>query len=206
MTFRSILILVLTAMMTVLGGCAAPRGADASSVQQLTPTRKLIDAAGGEYEKFSEKLPGVVSNSPQVMRVIFAAHGLQPKDKWNPTMNFCVDTKRIGATHCLQAYATKDGTRLIGKTYWKASEGAELVAADLPFDLEALGEYSLDIIFFKDRLVMKIQDRQIMDHPTQAVPDEYWYSCSSVVCSVEVLYPYVDIEQPPGANDQAGVS
>lgn len=171
-----------------------PPAAQSGSVQQLTPTKKLIDAGGGTYERFVEKIPERMSDSPVVMRVIFAAHRLQPKDKWNPTMNFCVAAKRIDSTHCLQAYATKDGTRFIANTHWKASESAELIATDLPFDLAPLEDYYLDIVLSKGRLVMKIQDRQIMDVPTQAAPDEYWSSCLSVVCSVDILYPYVEPE------------
>lgn len=190
MMSRRVSMTALALALVVLGGCAAPKGTASSAVQQISPTMKLIDAAGGEYEEFTQKLDLAAHGFPQVVRVITTVLRQQPTDKWNPTVNVCANHKRSGASHCLHTHATRDGSRLIAQAIWKPAEGVPHVTTQLPFDLWPSGEHYLDIVLWSDRLVMIIDDREIMDHPTQVVPDEIWYSCSSVVCSVDVVHPY----------------
>lgn len=182
--------LMLVSATWMLSCCGTAPEVPRGPAQQHKPSSHVVDAPAGEHEEFSGKLDASPRHDATGMRVVIKMVRLQPSEKWAPTIMFCLGEKHLGSSHCLNTYATRDGTRLVAKLLDKQSEAADVETTRLPFDLVATDDHYLDIVLARDRLVMIIDDEKFFDRPLAEPVDEYWFSCSSVVCSVEVLYPY----------------
>lgn len=174
----------------IVTGCATPPVAPPSTSSAAVTSPWLVDAPPGDYRKISEKIDASLAGTMKTMRVVMKAHKLQPSEEWSPTIIFCMKNSRGDSEYCLNTYATKDGTRFVAKLLEKPAENVDVVTTPLPFDLAPSDDHYLDIVFTDDRLVMIIDDRTFFDHAVNGPMDEYWFSCSSIVCSVKVTYPF----------------
>lgn len=189
MRTRLAYLLACSSAFVALAGCAVqPETPSATPATSALP-KGVIDASAGKFHQFSGKLDRSASVPIHAMRVITKAHRLQPSKEWSPTIIFCVKNTGSGAAYCLNTYSAGDGTRFVAELLSRESASAELVNSRLPFYLPALESNYLDLVLLRDRLVIIVNDRESLDHPLPAPLDEYWYSCSSIVCSVDIQYP-----------------
>ncbi|GAB3413267.1 hypothetical protein NX774_11090 [Massilia agilis] len=175
---------------STLTGCTVAPTAGISSVPQATASPSLVDAPPGDYRKFSSKIDASLTGRLKTMRVVTKAVRLQPSKEWAPTIIFCLKNNKNGGEYCLNTYAVKDGTRIVAKFVNKEAEFNDVITTRLPFDLAPADYHYLDLMFSEDKLIMIIDDEKVVDHPVHGLMDEYWFGCSSIICSVQVIYPF----------------
>ena len=183
-------LLAFVSAVALMAGCAVQPKAPVTATAKSALPDGVIDASPGKFLQFSGKLDRSAPGRVHAMRVVTKAHQLQPSKDWSPTIIFCVKNTGSGAAYCINTYSAGDGTRFVAELFSKESASAELVNSRLPFYLPALESNYLDLVLLRDRLVIIVNDRESLDHPLPAPLDEYWYSCSSIVCSVDIQYPY----------------
>jgi hypothetical protein len=182
-------ILFTAAIAATLGGCSTKQP---KLDRNDRPNASLrIDARPGHYESFRSQLESGEDAKTKTFRVAIQAEKLQPSDEWLPAIVVCMDGKSSGPTTCLHVAASRDGTVLTPKLSERQTSKDEWRTTSLPFDLHPKDTHYLDVAFTNRVLRFILDDRTVHERPMPTLPEEYSVSCSSMVCSVDIYYPFI---------------
>jgi hypothetical protein len=183
-----IILLVLTA--AVLSACStAPTTQIAMKGNEVAMVKKRHDAKAGQFEKFTFPLQSGKDLPSKALRAVITAEKLRSSAEWRSTIVFCAETKASGASSCLSIVATADGKSFTPTVVEQAASQAPVANTPVPFNISATGSHNLDMVFYGDTLRMLLDDKVILTRQLRSAPDQFWFSCSSVTCAVDVYHP-----------------
>lgn len=188
-------ILMATLAALLLSACAsAPR--ITMQGNEVPMVQKRHDAKPGQFEKFTYPLKSGKDLPSRALRAVITAEKLRSSPEWRSTIVFCAETKASGASTCLSIAATADGTAFAPTVVEQAEKLAQVFNTPVPFTISATGSHKLDMVFHDGSFNMMVDDKVILTRKLRSAPDQFWFSCSSVVCAVDVYHPL------PGATMQ----
>ena len=156
---------------------------------EIPMVKKRHDAKPGQFEKFSYPLQSGKDLPSRALRAVITAEKLRSSPEWRSTIVFCAETKATGAATCLSIAATADGKSFVPTVVEQAAKLAQVVNTPVPGNLSATGSHHLDMVFYGDTLRMLLNDKVILTRQLRSAPDQFWFSCSSVTCAVDVYHP-----------------
>jgi hypothetical protein len=185
---KHISLLILSA--ALLSACGtAPTTSITMKGNEVPIVKKRHDAKPGQFEKFTYPLQAGTELPSRALRAVISAEKLRNTAEWRSTIVFCVDTKRSGAATCLSIAASADGKTFAGTVVQQAATAAPVDNQPLAFALAADVSHTLDFVFHGATMQMMVDSKPVLSTALKSVPDEYWFSCSSVVCAVDVYHP-----------------
>ena len=187
-TCHSALLAVVVA--ASLGGCSSTKHTTLERSDRSNASIR-IDARPGFYESFRSQLESGADAETKTFRAAIRAERFQPSDDWLPTIAICIEGKDPEATTCLYVAANRDGTVLTPKLSERQTPKDAWKTTSLPIDLHSRDTHYHDVAFSGKVLRFILDDRMVLERPMPALPKEYSVSCSSMVCSVDIYYPFI---------------
>lgn len=174
----------------VLSACGtAPTTQIAMQGNEVPMVKKRHDAKPGQFEKFTYPLQAGKDLPSRALRAVITAEKLRSSPEWRSTIVFCAETKASGASTCLSIAATADGKSFAPTVVEQAAKLAQVFNTPVPFNMSATGSHHLDMVFYGNTIRMMLDDKVILTRQLRSAPDQFWFSCSSVTCAVDVYHP-----------------
>lgn len=148
-----------------------------------------IDARPGEVQLLKGSLDAEPGKVPGSIRFEFELQKLQPSERWRPTLNICVYAGNEDQVICLQVLKTSGLSQLIPQVLIKEDGTKGATKKETGFLLEAMSTHTLDVSFSDSLVSFRIDGRLVHEQNISIVPSDYYFSCSSVVCSINIYQP-----------------
>ncbi len=164
-----------------LWGCAHQVQVAQAVADPAYNTTVRIDAGPGKIQRFSAELV-----QDERLHALFRMEKMQPSDKWGPRMMFCVHDRSEQVYSCVR-FARYDGAdHLIVELVDKESAAAEAKSVRTELLLPDFDPIDIQAGLEENTTVFWINGVKVMQRQMETVPTHYSYSCSSIICRVQL--------------------
>jgi hypothetical protein len=167
--------------------CAGPVAAETSGLKPDVSVR--IDADPGHYDTRRASLTSSPGRPPEPLRVDFVFQKLQPSERFASTLVLCAYAGQDAPISCVVFYKMDGFRNLAVDVQSKSSADAKLETKRRSLGLPVDKKHRVDVSF-EDHLVrFAVDGKPVSETHMDINPDSYSYTCSSVVCALDIYHP-----------------